>query len=62
MSVDEKSERLSLIKTTSDSERDDAVRRTVRKYMEDFVVGPALDRGRNEDVVQAWRDAASAGR
>ena len=62
MSVDEKTERLPLIKKTCASQRDDETRRIVRKYMDDFVVRPALDRGRDDDVVQAWKNAASAGR
>lgn len=62
MIVDEKSEHSFLIKKSADSRRDDAMRRTVRKYMDDFVVRPALDADGNDDVAQAWKDAASAGR
>lgn len=54
--------RLPLIKSADRDDRDERTARLVRKYMDDFVLRPALDCGRAEPVVRAWREAASEGR
>jgi len=61
MSLTDKS-RLPLIKSADDDSRDDETTRIVRKYMDGFVLRPALDCGRAEPVMKAWREAASSGR
>jgi len=54
--------RESRVKASSADERADETERIVQEYMRDFVVRPALNCGRGENVLRAWREAASSGR